>query len=86
MTRLTFTKNEIGNVYTTKELLAREKVINGVIRIEEIGINYTITDLGANKVLGFGICKNITEAKNRVKNKFKDLGVLFHDEVRKKLE
>lgn len=86
MTRLVFEKNEAGNVYSTKEFLAREKVINGHVLVKDDGCHYLVTDLGSGKILSTGIARNITLAKKAVKDKFKDLGVVVHDEVRKKLE
>lgn len=86
MTRLIFTKNEAGNVHTTKELLAREKVINGHVIIKDDGCHYVVTDLGSGQVLASGTERTITLAKGKIKSKFKELGVIFYDEVRKKLE
>lgn len=86
MTRLIFTKNQSGTIHTTKEVLAREKVINAHVMITDTGVKYIVTDLGSGQLLANGGAKNITEAKKIIKAKFKDLGVLFHDEVRKKLE
>lgn len=85
MTRITYTKNNKGDVLTTKEMLARDKVVNANILIKDDGFYYVITDLGTGTKLVNGVCKNITEAKKLLKQKFKDLGVVITDEVRKKI-
>lgn len=86
MTRLIFTKNKEGNVYTTHEVLAREKVINGHVIVKDDGCHYLITDLGSGKLLAQGVERTVTMAKKVIKAKFKELGVVMHDEVRKKVE
>lgn len=86
MTRLVFVKNQAGNIHTTKEMLAREKVIIGHIIVEDSGIKFIVTDLGSGAILLNGTAKTIALAKKSLKEAFKSYGVLFHDEVRKKLE
>lgn len=85
MIRITYIKNEAGTVLTTKEALARNKVINANILIKDDGCHYVVTDLGAGTVLASGVCKNVTSAKREVKNAFRALGVVISGEARKKL-
>lgn len=85
MTRLTFIKNERGDVLSTKQFLARDKLINGYILISDLFI-YFIIDLGSGKALEYGIVDSESNAKKMVKDKFKELGIIFYDEIRKKLE
>ncbi len=86
MTRLTFDRNEAGDILTTKQFIARDKVINGHIIIKEVMCLYFVSDLDSGKVIHHGVCENVSSAKKFIKNKFKELGVIMYDEVRKKLE
>jgi len=86
MTRLTFTKNERGDVLKTKQLIAREKVIDAHILLREDGYYYFVNDIDNDIVLLHGVTSQISVAKKLIKDKFKELGVIILDEVRKTLE
>lgn len=85
MKRLLFEKNTDGSVYTCKEMLARNIVVNANILVKDDGYMYMITNLGNGVVLLNGTTKRLTDAKRLVKERLKDLGVVFQDEVRKKV-
>ena len=84
MKRLIFTKEE--NSYSTQQFIARGNVIIGHVFNLDDKFLYSITDLNTGVILEFGTTKTLTSSKKEIKNKFKELGVVFYDEVRKKLE
>lgn len=86
MTRLIFVKNQDGTQYTTKETIAREKIIRGCITINVDGLfNYYILDVGNGNFLANGTIDNFSKTKSLIKTKFKELGVIFDNEIRKKV-
>lgn len=88
MTRITYVKNEEGTVLTSKEVLAKNKVIIAHIFVptdKTTEAIYSITDLGSGAAMVKGSAKTVALAKKEVKSEFKKLGVVMNDEVRKKL-
>lgn len=85
MTRLTFNKNETGDILTTKQFIAREKVINAHIIIKEDKFLFIINDLTSGKILSHGCTNTLAKAKKNIKLEFKQLGIIIYDELRKKL-
>lgn len=86
MTRLTFTRSQDGLRYVTKDFMAREKLIRGTILCNNAEFAYSISNIETTEIIHIGNCDNFHKAKHLLKVKFKELGVLFNNEVRKKVE
>lgn len=87
MTRLRYETTMDGSISETKEMIAREKVIKGQIVLQTNNtFDCHIIDVGSGTILVHKNTDTFNKAKKIIKNKFKDLGVLIFDEVRKKLE
>lgn len=88
MTRLTFIKKQNGLQYFTKNFIARDKIIRGSILVNPADGIFCclITNVDDGSFLYNEQCDNFHKAKHLLKVKFKELGVLFNNEVRKKVE
>ena len=87
MIRITYKKHPRKNIYFTKNMIAGNKAVYGTIinRDSDGKFQCIVTDLSEGNVIYNQLCETFASSKRVIKNKFKELGVVIYDEVRKKI-
>lgn len=81
MVRIRYTEN--SGVLTSKPLLALDKLV--VVQLDTVLNTFKITNQANNETLATGTAVDTISLKKAAKNTLKQFGVVFQDEVRRRV-